>query len=143
MTQKRYLIQNRLADVITLIQFLSQDEWAHRKDTSLEKALGRSLSGGSWKDIIQQHPEFFRYAEQKENSISLIMRHLNRDGEESYERLAKAETIALIETAIKLYEGELESSRWWTYWVPVITLLIGAFIGGIVPLIGKFFGNLK
>ena|SRR3989338_10355459 len=41
-------------------------------------------------------------------------------------------TAKLMETAIKIHDSQLSSSRWWTFWMPVI----GAFMG---VLLAKIF----
>src|SRR5439155_17286733 len=81
--KKPYLKQNRLADVLALIQILAFDEQSHRSVEQLNSELqGKPQSATSWKNIAKEHSEFFRFSleqdklhEDKGHTISLIARH--------------------------------------------------------------------
>src|SRR5688572_32689712 len=53
-----YLEDRRLEDLIAAIQVMGINPWAGSQDWS--KKLDTPLSGDNWKDILTQHPEFFR-----------------------------------------------------------------------------------
>ena len=133
MKKRPYLIENRLADVIALIQVLALDKFAHRSESALIKELKTTpKSTKLWKNVALGHPEFFRVAEDKEESISLIARHTQpiNNSSSSYEKLSPEHMVELIKTSIKLYDSQLESSRAWTFWIPLAGALVGAF-GGV------------
>ena len=59
MSNRKYTLKNRLADVITLISFLSLDEHAFRSvDRVIHAVRGNPQSVNSWEDIVNAHPEF-------------------------------------------------------------------------------------
>lgn len=117
-----YTKKYRLADVLALIQVLAMYEYAHRTHDGIQKEFqGDPRSAGSWIQIAKEHQEFFRVREGKGTEISLIARH----AKEGYPELTSEYTAKLMETAIKIHDSQLNSSRSWTFWMPVI----GAFIG--------------
>lgn len=129
MKELPYTKKYRLADVLALIQVLAMYKYAHRTQDGIEKEFqGSPLSAKSWIHIAKEHQEFFRIREGKGTEISLIARHAQED----YPELTPEYTAKLMETAIKIHDSQLNSSRWWTFWMPVI----GAFMGA---LLAKFF----
>lgn len=129
MKELPYTKKYRLADVLALIQVLAMYKHAHRtQDGIREEFQGNPSSAKSWIDIAKEHQEFFRVREGKGIEISLIARH----AKEGYPELSSEYTARLLETAIKIHDSQLNSSRWWIFWMPVI----GAFIGAVLA---KFF----
>lgn len=125
--KKLYLIPNRLADVLALIQVLAFDEKAKRSVEGLESELqGNPKSANSWKDIVIDHPEFFRFNRKeydtgggdKANAICLIVRHVS-NAPVSHDLIKK-----FFETAIQLHDKEKERSDWWKVWLPFIAVII-------------------
>ena len=125
--KKLYLKPNRLADVLALIQVLAFDEKAKRSVDGLESELqGKPKSAESWKDIVIEHPEFFRFNKKeydtgggdKANAICLIVRHVSNAPVSP--DLAKK----FFETAIQLHDKEKERSDWWKVWLPFIAVMI-------------------
>ncbi|MDD5236302.1 MAG: hypothetical protein PHU91_01325 [Candidatus Omnitrophica bacterium] len=127
MKELPYTKKNRLADVMALIQVLAMYKEAHRTEEAIRNEFQRSpLSAETWIKIAEEHREFFRLREGKGKEISLIARHAQED----YNTLDSDYTTRLMETAIKLHDSQLESSRWWTFWLPVI----GAFLGALLAI---------
>lgn len=126
-TKKLYLKPNRLADVLALIQVLAFDEKAKRSVNGLESELqGKPKSAESWKEIVIEHPEFFRFNKReydteggdKANAICLIVRHVST-GTVSHD-LAKK----FFETAIQLHDKEKERADRWKVWLPFVAVII-------------------
>ena len=61
MTMKNnpYLKDSRLADVIAALQIMGTYPWAKRTVDSWTKKLGEHKSGENWKEVFEDHPEFF------------------------------------------------------------------------------------
>ena len=115
--KKTYLKPNRLADVLALIQVLAFDEKAHRSINGLKIELqGIPKSGKSWREIAEEHPEFFRFNKEKfdkegndGNTISLIARHVkNKNEEDLINRLSVELTKTFFETAVLLHDKQKE-----------------------------------
>jgi hypothetical protein len=123
---KLYRKPNRLADVFALIQVLAFDEKPKRSVNGLESELqGKPKSAESWKDIVVEHPEFFRlnkkeYEKDKDesNSICLIVRHVKND------ILTSEMTTKFFETAIELHDKEHERADRWKVWLPLVVAII-------------------
>jgi hypothetical protein len=81
---REYLEPGRLEDVIALIQLLGLDEYVHREENAIHKALtGAPSSADTWCDIGRRHPEFFRvFGGRESDSVALIARHLTGNSEE-------------------------------------------------------------
>lgn len=125
--KKLYLKPNRLADVLALIQVLAFDEKAKRSVNGLESELqGKPKSAKSWKDIVIDHPEFFRFNKKaykaegrnEANAICLIVRHVS-DAPVSADLVKK-----FFETAIQLHDKEKERADRWKVWLPFIAVII-------------------
>ena len=149
---------DRLGDVISAIQAmgtykfykLTFDKWADR-------IVGDSSRGEYWKQIFEQHPEFFRLDGPREH-VSLVWRRqypkrFNVDTEQKLSReefylltdeakrrisrnpLSPADIKALIDTAINLHARALEQQKERKWWVPLGTAasaLIGAVLGALI-----------
>jgi len=135
MNKRPYLIENRLADVLALIQILGLYTFAHRSNGGIQResqALPKSAK--DWDQVALEHPEFFRVIKSKEESISLIARHSQpSDGGAGYSRLSLDLVTKLMETAIKIHDSQLNSSREWTFWLPVVGAFIGVIIAKLIP----------
>jgi hypothetical protein len=149
---------NRLADVIAAIQAmgtykfykLTFQDWADR-------ISGDSGQAEYWKQVFQEHPEFFRLDFAREKA-SLVWRRqypkrfdvdsektLSRDefysmSAEQKQRVSRvplsAEDIrALIDTAINMHARSLEQrkdKRWWLALASAIGGLVGAVVGALI-----------
>lgn len=128
MKELPYTKKNRLADVLALVQVLAMYKETCRTQDGLEAEFqGPPSSAESWIGLAKEHQEFFRVRKGKGTEISLIARYAN----ENHAPLEPDYTAKLMETAIKIHDSQLKSSRWWTFWMPVI----GAFVG---VLLAKF-----
>lgn len=127
-----YLIQNRLADIIALIQVLAIDEHAHRSVNGLRSELqGNPKSGGDWAKVAKEHPEFFRFNFEKfkkeggdAHTISLVARHVLKKNEQGIREFPLDFTKKLIETAIQLHDIQKERADWWKVWLPFIAVIL-------------------
>lgn len=126
---KQYLVPNRLADVLALIQVLALDEHAHRSEAGLNSELqGSPKSGGTWTDIARMHPEFFRVHTEATHGVSLVSRHVLPKDEQGIRRLPSDFVGQLIAAAVDLYDRQVKRSERWTYLVPIwVALLVGVF----------------
>jgi hypothetical protein len=145
----------RLADVIAAIQAmgtykfykLSFEGWADRITANKNQAL-------YWKNVFEQHPEFFRLDGARERA-SLVWRrqypkrfhvdlekHLSvveyqalpedQKDRVSREPLNPEDIKALVDTAINLHSRALESEHARKWWIPLASSAIGGLLGAIL-----------
>lgn len=139
--KRPYLRQNRLSDVIALIQVLALDENTHRSLNGLTKELqGVPKSGKAWNVIAEEHPEFFRFNREKYlneggegHTISLVARHVLKKDGSGVRELSSDFTKKLIETAIQLHDKQKERADWWKVWLP--------FVAVIITVLGSIYVN--
>ena len=126
---KQYLVPNRLADVLALIQVLALDEHAHRSEDGLASELqGPPKSASTWTDVARMHPEFFRVRPESTHAVSLLSRHVLPKDEQGIRRLPSDFVGQLIAAAVDLYDRQVKRSERWTYLVPIwVALLVGIF----------------
>ena len=56
MKKYSYLENNRLSDILALIQVLSLDKFAHRREKTLQGELqGLPLSSRTWENVAKEH----------------------------------------------------------------------------------------
>src|SRR5262245_61293953 len=136
-----YIVDGRLADVLTLIQILAFDTAARRSAAAIQEQLdSQPLSASTWQEFAKQHPEFFRVYTDKETlktSISLIARFALKPvpaevgGQTPI--LDSDVTNDLMNLAVQLHDREIQRrDRWKTVLVPTIL----AFF----TIAGFFFG---
>jgi len=132
MCSSRYTKQNRLSEVIALIQILAMDKHSYRTENGMKKELqiDKPLSAKSWTELCSEHPEFFRVSDTKEHNLSLIARHVSPDKMVSAEFIQK-----LIEVAIDLHDKAHERADKWYRLIPILAALIGATSVIIVAMI--------
>lgn len=145
----------RLADVIAAIQAmgtykfykLSFEGWADRITANKNQAL-------YWKNIFEQHPEFFRLDSAREKA-SLVWRRqypkrfhvdlqkrqtveafqaLSEDqkGRVSRDPLTPDDIKTLVDTAISLHSRALESEHARKWWIPLASSAVGGLLGAIL-----------
>jgi hypothetical protein len=145
----------RLADVIAAIQGmgtnkfykLSFEGWADRITANKNQAL-------YWKNVFEQHPEFFRLDGAREKA-SLVWRrqypkrfHVDLEkrlsveefqalSEEQKGRVSRGpltpdDIKALVDTAISLHSRALESEHARKWWIPLASSAIGGLLGAIL-----------
>jgi hypothetical protein len=145
----------RLADVIAAIQAMGTykfykldfEGWADRITANKKQAF-------YWKNIFEQHPEFFRLDGDRERA-SLVWRrqypkrfHVDIEKRLSVEEfkaladdqkhrvsrdpLTPEDIKALIDTAISLHSRALESEHERKWWIPLVSSAIGGLVGAIL-----------
>lgn len=120
-----YTKPNRLGEVLWLIQILGLDDAGQRQVETLQ-SLKAPLSGDNWEEIAKEHPELFHISKRIGTEISLIARRY----QEKTPPLPPDYSAKLIETAIKIYDSQLNHSRWWIYLMPIV----GAFVGAMAAI---------
>ncbi len=149
---------NRLSDVIAAIQVMGTykffklefSEWAHRISGDREK-------GNHWKQIFEQHPEFFRLNRPRTHA-SLAWRrtyrkHYDVDADatlskeaclnltkEQKKRISRSplsndDISTLINTAINLHARELDRKKDSRWWITGIIGLAGVILGALIKAI--------
>jgi hypothetical protein len=135
--ERRYTLPNRLSDVIRLISVLSIDNNAFRSEKGLKNSLRSeplSHAKKEWKEIIKEHPEFFR-SNGSGDSFALVIRSYFPENVDPLNDTIKlrspltvTETQKLIDVAIGLHDKEYEKiqsrlNRWLPLGVAVIALI--------------------
>lgn len=123
-----YTNPNRLADVMALIQVLALHKYGERSDKGLKDEMqGSPRSGSTWKEIAQQHPEFFRVNEEVRLGVSLVARYV-LPKEEGKRELSPDFISTLLQTAINLHDRQMDRAYHWKIYVPIIVAITaGAF----------------
>ncbi len=136
-----YLKDNRLADVIALIQILGLHGYRHRTEGGIVKdaAQPSPRSAKEWKDIANDHPEFFRVDDEAKFGVSLVSRHVLPKDKNEERELPEGFINLLIQTALTLHDRQLERARFWKMFLPP---LIAALIGGCFILAGVYLKAL-
>jgi hypothetical protein len=120
-----YTKPNRLGEVLWLIQTLALEDAGQRVVDTLQSKKP-AVSGNNWVEIAKEHPELFHISKGTGTEISLIARRY----QEGVPQLPPDHIAKLIETAIKIYDSQLNHSRWWVHLMPVV----GAFIGAMAAI---------
>lgn len=120
-----YTKPNRLGEVLWLIQILALRNTGQPTVDTLQK-MKKISSADSWDKLGDGHPELFHVSRGTGTEISLITRRY----QEYAPQLPPEHTAKLIETAIKIYDSQLNHSRWWIYLMPVV----GAFVGAMAAI---------
>lgn len=110
--KQRYLIPNRLNDVLAGIQYLANDDVYKRKPESWARRLGVNnvRSATLWADVFSEHPEFFRV--NKDGQISLVWRRpLAKATDDIRPPLAPSSVSDLMNAAFRLRDAEVEDFR--------------------------------
>ena len=130
-----YTKPNRLADVLALIQVLALAKYRHRSDGGLtDEMQGPPRSGSSWKEIAQQHPEFFRVSETEKLGVSLVATHVLPKDLNGKRELPPDFVSILLQTAINLHDRQLDRAHHWRVYLPIVV----AVVAGVFTLFGIF-----
>lgn len=149
MASNPYLKSGRLPDVIAAITTLGAykfykldvDGWANR-------IAGARKTAAHWKEVFDEHPEFFRSAVGEQN-VSLVWRrqfpksfNVDLDPEDGAnpERISRrpldpSERTALIEVAVRLHAAAMETEKLRQWWIPLaaaVLSFVGALLGVLV-----------
>lgn len=134
MAPQKYAKPDRLADVLALIQVLALDPYAHRSESGIKDDLqGQPRSALNWRELAQEHPEFFRVGNDEKLNISLVARHVvpGEDGR----KLEIGFIGKLIETAIELHDREMTRREKAKHIVPIVVAIIAAAASIVVAII--------
>ena len=130
-----YAKQNRLSDVMALIQVLGIDEHAHRSETGLvEELQGTPISGSTWGDVASEHPEFFRVSGRGTHKISLVARHVLPRNQEGRRCLDPEMVGKLLSVALDLHDRQIARAYRWTVYLPIVV----AVTAGVFAIIGSW-----
>lgn len=145
----------RLSDVIAAIQVMATYKF-YKLDFSgwADRIEGKTEKASHWKEVYQQHPEFFRLDSKQERASLVWRRNYQKlydvDKEEKISRedylqlndeqkkrisrtpLSNSDISTLIETAINLHSSELDHKRDSRWWISGVVGLAGVIIGAII-----------
>lgn len=146
---------NRLADVIAAIQVMATYKF-YKRDFSrwAERIEGKDERGIYWKNIFEQHPEFFRLDSNQEKASLVWRRNYQKlydvDEEEKISRdtykgltatekerisrtpLTNSDISTLINTAINIHSGELDHKKDSRWWISGAIGLAGVILGAVI-----------
>jgi len=130
-----YAESDRLADVMAMIQVLALHKYRHRSDKGLTDAMQEPpRSASTWKELAQQHPEFFRVNEQERLGVSLVARHVLPKNDEGKRELPPDFVAMLLKAAIELHDRQLDRAHHWRVYMPIVV--------GVTTVLGTLFGIL-
>jgi hypothetical protein len=132
-----YLKGSRLQDVVAALQFLGTYKKYKLSVSDWEPKLeNKPISAASWKDVFDEHPEFFRTNDKE--LVSLVWRRalpyykgINR------EALNQEQITTLIHAALEFHSKAHEQqkdSRWWIPIIVAITAFSGAVVGAWISV---------
>ncbi len=128
-----YTNPNRLADVMALLQVLALHSYRHRSDKGLTDTMqGSPYSASTWKEIAQQHPEFFRVDDAEKLGISLVARHVLPKNEKGQRELPPNFISILLQTAINLHDRQITRTNQWRAYIPIVV----AIAAGVFTIFG-------
>lgn len=158
MTRSPYLIEGRLADIIGAIPVLSAyDKYASRGLDQWREKLGKPCAEGGWRQVFEEHPEFFRLHDKDQKTWaamrwrwaldedydpelgrSLSSGEMKAASKAQRDRLTRPpltpeQIETLMSTAVKLHATAIERARQARWWIPVvipaITTIVGVLLG--------------
>jgi hypothetical protein len=145
----------RLADVIAAIQAMGTYKFYKLPfDGGADRITANKNQALYWKNVFEQHPEFFRLDSTRERA-SLVWRRqypkrfhvdlekrlsveefkaLSDDQKDRVSRdpLTPGDIKALVDTAINLHSRALESEHERRWWIPLASSAIGGLIGAVL-----------
>lgn len=147
--------ENRLSDVIAAIQVMATYKFYKLEfDSWSDRIEGNPGNGQHWKNVFEEHPEFFRLDGTRERA-SLVWRRnyqklYNVDEEKKISRedylaltpeqkqrmsripLVNADISTLINTAINLHSREIDHKKDSRWWISGAIGLLGVIIGALI-----------
>jgi len=157
-----YLNDNnqRLADVIAAIQVMGIYKFYKLDFAGWSKRItGTEKNAEYWKNVFEEHPEFFRLNNDQQR-VSLVWRrsyqrnfHVDREeiltrqqceelpAKERNERLSRApltnsDTATLISTAINLHTRAIENEKEKRWLLPSLVTILAVCLGALLKSIG-------
>lgn len=136
MSNSKYLVANRLEDVISLISVLSLNEYTFLDGNALKEILrnnpASAVGAETWFDIGMKHPEFFRPNGAKTH-LGLLLRSYkpvttHTTITDYRETMSITETQELINKAMSLYDKQANHSlKFFPIWPSLIAALVTGF----------------
>ncbi len=132
---KEYMKDQRLGEVIALIQVLAFHRNTSRSESGLIDELKRKPnSATSWIELGKSHPELFRVRDDDDeeviNRVSLVSRYVapykSENGKKIRETLDPSLVQKLIEVAIEIHDRQVSSFERWKVLIPMVVACIGA-----------------
>jgi len=140
----RYLVPNRLSDIIRLIIVLARDKYFFRSVKGIEGTL-RDIpqSGPNWMKVAKEHPEFFRFSEDGTLIVLLIrfFKNTTPKPDELVEPLTVEETQKLVDQAIALHDKQLARYQRNSFRMPFYGTLIASGVSLFISIIGILGNN--
>ena len=144
-----YLKENRLQEVIGLIQVLAFHRNTSRSESGLQDSLGyKSTSAKNWIEVASKHPEFFRVRPEQDRTkrTALISRHvlvyeMHENEKEKRPPLNPDQVSRLIDVAIQMHDKQVARSKRWQTFLPLIGVILVATASIVAALIRSYGGN--
>jgi hypothetical protein len=132
----KYLIGNRLNDVITLIQILAFSQESGFIENEITGRFERkALSANSWQIIAFDHPEFFSI--NKNQNILLNYRRIE-SAPMSYEQ-----TIKLVDLACSMHDKEISRKNKNSYRGPIYVAICSTILSTFVSFYSMYLNSLN
>ncbi|MBF0274696.1 MAG: hypothetical protein HQK84_05640 [Nitrospinae bacterium] len=133
---KEYLKNDRLGEVVALIQVLAFHQYTSRSEEGLMKELKRKpSSSSSWMELGKSHPELFRVRdddpdENKVDRVSLVSRYVQPYVVENKKRIRQplSDEIVhkLIGVALDIHDRQASRADKWKVLIPMGVSIISA-----------------
>ena len=130
MSKFKYLIKDRLTEVVTLIQFFGFSNYEYLSSEDLFKVFGQPVSSKNWPDLIKAHSELFTIVQEK---IYLNIRFYKSP------KLDVNEVFNLIGFANGIHDKELAQRNKNNHRIPIYVSLIAT----LVSLLSLFYNSYK
>jgi hypothetical protein len=130
-----YTKDERLADVLALIQVLALDVHPKRTEIGMQQSLqGPPTSASSWFALAGEHREMFRVDPSSEFGLSLVARFVSRSKDGQGSQLEPEFVSALLQTAITMHDRQVQVKEWWKSLIPLWSALVGAIVASATTL---------
>lgn len=127
--QHRYLQLHRLVDILAAIQTMSlHDKYRHTTEGWADLISGNKEMAAHWKQVFDEHPEFFRKSATYAGQYGLVWRRALKERGPVPENQIKT----LLDTAIELHQREIDAFRDWRWWVAPVLAVFSSFIGAVL-----------
>lgn len=132
-----YLIDNRLQDVVALLQLLALYHDYDLEPNKLRQKIARTpRSANDWGVVLRDHPEFFRESENAGDYCLVLRRAQMKDPNGKRPPLDSSQLNMLIDTAIHLQKHELEMRKDQRFLIPILISSVGIFAGLLGTILG-------
>ena len=133
-----YAKNDRLSDVMAMIQVLGLDDRTHRSEKGLVDELqGVPKSAETWTDVASDHPEFFRVRDDGSNRVSLISRHVVPRNQKGIKPPLEPEMVGkLLTVALDLHDRQMVRAQYWKAYVPIAVPIFVAILTSVGTVLG-------